>query len=315
MISVIVPVYNVGKYLDRCIKSIVQQTYHNIEIILVDDGSTDTSGKICDKWATSDSRIKVIHQANGGVSRARNVGMQNATGNFVLFVDSDDFLHVTMCETLRTMLKTENADVSVCRAHVVLGDASDSKSMAGINIVTCSNRDEAAFQLFSVLDNSLWNKLFKSNLVEGIKFEEGRTFGEDPFFLVQALNKANKVAFCTAELYFHRLRPGSITRSTFSPQRFDEIYFKDKIHNYFKINFPSLTQLSTKWRFLARMNVCRSILSVSLQQQYQQEIDDIRNELPHFYLKAKRHLSLKSRIEYRLFSVWPKLYEKILQFI
>lgn len=315
MISVIVPVYNVEKYLDRCIESIVQQTYRNLEIILVDDGSTDSSGDICDKWAMLDNRIKVIHQTNGGVSRARNVGIQNVTGNFILFVDSDDYLQKEMCESLCDMLKSTNADMSVCKAHVVYGDATESRTTASNHIVTCCNRDEAAFKLFSVLDNALWNKLFKCNLVAGILFEEGRTFGEDPFYLAQALNKANKVAFSTAELYVHRLRAGSITRSKFSTQRFDEIYFKDKMHDYFKINFPALTRFSAKWRFLARMNVCRSILSASLQQQYQLEFDDIKNELQRVYLQAKCHLSLKSRIEYHLFSLCPKLYKKILSFI
>ena len=118
-ISVIVPVYNVEDYLDRCINSIVKQTYKNLEIILVDDGSTDSSYKICNEWAKKDERIKVLHNKNEGVSKARNVGIDASTGDFIAFVDSDDYIEETMFEKLLDKQKTNNSDIVFCRVNQI----------------------------------------------------------------------------------------------------------------------------------------------------------------------------------------------------
>ena len=119
LISIIVPIYNVEKYLKKCIDSIINQTYKNLEIILVDDGSPDNCGKICDEYAKKDNRIKVIHKENGGVSSARNVGVENATGEYIGFVDSDDYIEKDMYEVLINNLKKENADISIISNYEV----------------------------------------------------------------------------------------------------------------------------------------------------------------------------------------------------
>ena len=114
-ISVVVPVYNVENYLNECIESILQQTYHELEVILVDDGSTDRSGELCEEWKKKDKRIHVIHQSNQGLSEARNRGLENITGKYVAFVDSDDILHPQMYEHLADALQAEQADVAICK--------------------------------------------------------------------------------------------------------------------------------------------------------------------------------------------------------
>lgn len=116
MISIIIPVYNVEQYLDKCLQSVINQTYQDIEIILVDDGSSDSSGILCDKWKEKDSRIKVIHKSNGGLSNARNVGIEQANGEYLMFIDSDDIVANDLCKVLFEMLKNNHADISICNA-------------------------------------------------------------------------------------------------------------------------------------------------------------------------------------------------------
>ena len=113
-ISIIIPVYNVEKYLNKCLNSVIEQTYKNIEVILIDDGSTDNSGKICDEYAKNDIRIKIIHQQNGGVSTARNNGLEHATGKYITFVDSDDYIEKEMIETMAKKIMKKNADIVIC---------------------------------------------------------------------------------------------------------------------------------------------------------------------------------------------------------
>ena len=126
MISIIIPVYNVEQYLDKCLQSVIHQTYQDIEIILVDDGSSDNSGILCDKWQEKDSRIKVIHKSNGGVSNARNVAIEQANGEYLMFIDSDDIVSDDLCKVLFEMLKNNNADISICNATHIFDDRFDS---------------------------------------------------------------------------------------------------------------------------------------------------------------------------------------------
>lgn len=145
MISIIIPVYNVEQYLDKCLQSVINQTYQDIEIILVDDGSSDNSGILCDKWQEKDSRIKVIHKSNGGVSNARNVAIEQANGEYLMFIDSDDIVSNDLCKVLFEMLKNDNADISICNATHIFDNRFDFKNTGEIH---CYSRDEAICQLW-----------------------------------------------------------------------------------------------------------------------------------------------------------------------
>ena len=165
MISIIIPVYNVELYLDKCLQSVVNQTYRNIEIILIDDGASDNSGIICDRWQKKDSRIKVIHKTNGGLSSARNVGIEHANGEYLMFIDSDDIVSDELCRILIEMMKNNDADISICNAKHIFDDVVSFKSTGKLHFY---NRNNAICELWyqkSFLP-SAWGKLYKENYLK-----------------------------------------------------------------------------------------------------------------------------------------------------
>ena len=172
LISIIVPIYNVEAYLERCLDSLVGQTYSNIEIILVDDGSTDHCPEICDIWERKDPRIKVIHKENGGLSDARNVGIKKVSGDYIIFVDSDDWLHRDMIKILADIRMETNADIVECKAKKVTEYVKDdSINFKEINIRQFSSR-EALEALIdeNILKQTVWNKLYKKDVIDCIQF-------------------------------------------------------------------------------------------------------------------------------------------------
>lgn len=227
LISVIVPVYNVEKYVERCIVSILCQTYNCLEVILVDDGSTDKSGEICDKYAKVDKRIKVIHKKNGGLSQARNWGLRESTGKFLMFVDSDDFLHLQMIECLYRTMMEHSADIALCK-HLCFENTSEVEDRA----ITNSNikvRDLSGMEACSMLYCSqmfayfvvAWAKLYKADMWSDIYFPEGRIH-EDNYTSFRLFLNARKVVFIEEPLYYYFQRADSIMKRKYSRQRFDD---------------------------------------------------------------------------------------------
>lgn len=208
LISIIVPVYNVEKYLEECVDSIINQTYKNLEIILVDDGSTDNSGKICDEYKEKDNRIVVIHKKNGGLSSARNEGMKYAKGAYLQFVDSDDYMDNDMVEMLYNMIITESADISMCSHYILKNGNIYSDATNGKYVFS---NEEALEEL--LLDRTIrfyaWNKLFRKELFEDVCYPEGRLF-EDILAMPEVFAKAKKIAFEDVPKYYYRQREGSI---------------------------------------------------------------------------------------------------------
>ena len=187
LVSIIVPIYNVEKYLIKCIESILNQTYKNLEIILVDDGSTDSCNKICDRYKKIDKRVVVIHKKNGGLSSARNIGIKKAKGKLISFVDSDDYIKPNMIEELKNNMYFYNSDISVCDYYYIIDgkrQISDNNNLKRNCITKYKNK-------FIYKPNSaVWNKLYKKNLFEQIKFPEGKIY-EDDYILYELLDKAN----------------------------------------------------------------------------------------------------------------------------
>lgn len=219
LISVIVPVYGVEKYLGACIESILAQTHENIELILVDDGSPDDCGKICDAYAEKDARVKVIHKENGGVSSARNAGLAAVSGEYVGFVDSDDTISPTMYEELYTELVNTNSDVSVCKLRRVRTKEQSIAPPSSDNIVRVEyTREEIIAEMIMVrtFSGSLCNKLFKAELVKDIRLDEKIYAAEDLLFAVEAILKAKKACYFSRELYNYFTRDGSATQISFS---------------------------------------------------------------------------------------------------
>lgn len=236
LITVIIPVFNVEKYLARCLDSVCAQTYSNIEIIVVDDGSTDGSGALCDKYEKKDSRIKVVHKVNGGLSSARNAGIRIAHGDYLGFVDSDDYIEPRMYETLLQACIQNDCAISVCGFNYVFDDGSTiSKSSIEKSQVFDFDRAITEMNTYRLFDMGAWSKLYRKNLFEGIFFPEGR-LSEDFFVMPQLFSKAGKVAFVTDALYNYYQRENSITKSKkinhdFEDAAFEQMKFLDKYHS------------------------------------------------------------------------------------
>lgn len=246
LVSIIVPIYNVEKYLNCCLHSIIYQTYSNLEIILVDDGSTDKSPKMCDKWATIDKRIKVIHKKNGGLSDARNAGMQIAKGKYIAFIDSDDWVEKCYIEYLYRIIKETGAEISACEIRQVSDEKTiDNLNNQMLNAKICTTEEA----LSNILGGKgfravAWNKLYKAELLMGEKFEVG-ILHEDEFFTYRIIGKATKLGFTNNILYNYRQRSGSIMhtismkhldvldaylgRIKYLNSRFPKLYERDKI--------------------------------------------------------------------------------------
>lgn len=208
-VSIIVPIYKVEAYLEKCIQTLVNQTYRNIEILLIDDGSPDNSGAICDAWALKDTRITVTHKKNGGLSDARNVGIDQATGDYLVFVDSDDFLHVEMCESLINNLKAGDADIAVCSFKMVHdhGDVPDNKDFKTLTITNLEALD-LFFTFSSINMTVVWNKLYKRSLFDVIRFPVD-SIREDEATLYQLIYKSKRISITTRFLYYYFQREDS----------------------------------------------------------------------------------------------------------
>ena len=242
LISVIVPVYKVEPYLDRCVESIVNQTYENLEIILVDDGSPDICPAMCDAWVEKDSRIKVIHKENGGLSDARNAGMAVASGELMGFVDSDDWIAPEMYRLLYENMVETDSDIAACGVEMVWEDGTPSRmlTMAGSRLM---NRNEAMEAIIKEnwLKQPVWYKLYRTELIRDILFPVGK-YHEDVFWSYRAVGRADRVYVFDYPCYFYTQRSGSIMGGGYSLKRLDGLEAKAERLVYLKQEFPSLTE-------------------------------------------------------------------------
>lgn len=211
IVTVIVPVYNVKEYLSECIASIIHQTYKNLEIIIVDDGSTDGSSEICDKFQRKDRRITVIHKENGGLSSARNCGLEVAKGRYISFIDSDDFILPDMIETLLNSIKKNDADVACCDFF------SDRNSCMEYEGEYVFDRETAISRLFDAKGFCCyaWNKLYRKFLFDNIQYPVGELF-EDIKTTYAIFKKSTRISYVRKREYFYRLREESITHREFN---------------------------------------------------------------------------------------------------
>ena len=220
LISVIVPVYNVEDYLDQCMESIVGQTYPHLEILVVDDGSTDNSGILCDQWAARDERISVIHQPNGGLSAARNTALDVMQGELVMMVDSDDVLHPQCTSVLLKTMRDHNADIAIGEYQPFYdGQTPFTEQGSRQGSTTTYDQHEAILAILyqHELTHSAWGRLYKSSLFDGIRYPVGK-FYEDFAIIYPLLLKCDKVVKTDIMIYGYRQREKSILQ-TFSPKR------------------------------------------------------------------------------------------------
>lgn len=259
MVSVIIPVYKVEDYLCECVDSVINQTYKDLEIILVDDGSPDRCPTLCDEYALKDSRVKVIHKENGGQSSARNAGIDIAAGEYFVFIDSDDVISPTMIEQLLFATEQYNADMSVCE----MTRASD-----GLDIGI--NRNAEIYASHQVLKYILTEKkittspgakLYKRELFEGVRYQEGKIY-EDFGTTYKLVDKSRKIAFVNTHQYYYRCNAESTTQAAFSNKHLDYYFIAKEMQEFIELKYPKYKQLLVNHgvrisiSFMRKISIC-----------------------------------------------------------
>lgn len=239
LISAIVPIYNVRPYLEKCFDSIARQSYQNLEIILVDDGSTDGSGELCEDLSKRDGRVRVIHKKNGGLGSARNAGIDAARGAILSFVDSDDWIEPGMYETLSGIMCRENAQIIACGIKRVSETGKVSYYQDNLKERSVYTREEALLELpkNERLSNSMCNKLFRRETIQGLHINE-QIYYEDNPFTPQCIARAERIAYTAEPFYCYFERTGSISRKKFSEREFDRVTADRMRLEFYHEHFP-----------------------------------------------------------------------------
>lgn len=309
-ISVIVPIYNVEKYLDRCIQSIINQTYRNLEIILVDDGSTDNCSNICDKYAKRDDRIKVIHKKNGGLADARNKGLEIITGEYVGFIDSDDYIDKDMYEYLYSLIQKNNADISICGKYIVYEDGRKIGTNKESDLAILDSK-QALIQLnsFSFFNMSVCDKLYKRKIVSGIEFPFGKK-SEDYFVTYQYFARAKKIVASKQPKYYYFQRSNSISRG--KKVHHDYIEGAKAQKEFFDENYPEISFVgNTAYAFSYIATYNRYLnnqikMSKENKKMFKKEVTKYRKDI----IKNK-YISKNKKLQAILFTISLELYKKI----
>jgi len=249
LISVIVPVYKVEDYLCQCIDSILMQTYSTFELILINDGSPDRCGDICDAYAASDIRIKVIHQENRGLSAARNVGIKICRGEYLTFIDSDDYVNKYYLENLYRAAKSSKSDLVVCQYRKVKGEQIFSGEKETGTVTVLGKQDFLETMLKGKAFNiHAWGKLYKTTLFSQLCYPEGKLF-EDMGLTYKVVEQCQQSAYLQAELYYYRMREGSIMNpEQFHKEMMDAVFFGREMLAFIQQNYPAIYEIM-QYRF------------------------------------------------------------------
>lgn len=257
LVSIILPCYNVAKYLDKNIKSLLNQTYKNIELIYVNDGSKDDTLSILNKFAKLDNRVIVVDKLNGGVSTARNAGIQVASGEYITFCDPDDYVSPIYIESQVKTLEKYNADVCVCKYKKIKENSNLKFKEKTINKIIEYNTEEAISQLLSgvLFDVCCWNKMFKAELIKDLTFNEDIYYAEDVHFCYFAFKRIKKLVYNPTILYAYVKRKGSLVKSKFNEKKLTGL---DGIHQIIvdcEENFPNVSKVASAWYCLVHLEM------------------------------------------------------------
>lgn len=259
LVSVVVPIYRVEEYLQKCVRSLLGQTYSNLEIILVDDGSPDRCGAMCDQFASADERIHVIHKANGGLSSARNAGLDYSTGDFVTFVDSDDWVHPDYIRVLHDCLLRDGGDIACCRWRRVHENTAEPEELEekvpGSRVVESRSALRLMLQQDESCETSACAKLFKAILFADLRFPEHVRFAEDLATTYRVLFKSRRVVLCDAPYYCYFLRSSGLEGSPFSDSRLDLIDVVNEMYVAILTVWPELKSAAACRRLSAYFSV------------------------------------------------------------
>lgn len=314
LISVIVPIYKVEKYLSRCVDSILNQTYRNIEIILVDDGSPDRCGMICDEYQKKDRRIKVIHKKNGGLSDARNVGIKTARGEYITCIDSDDFISQFFLENLWIAIEKSSCEIATSWfVDYYEGDEIPQEQHLDIKDIQVLNREEFYERLLyqDGVEVSAWGKLYKANLFQGVEYPVGKLYEDIPttYLLVE---KTTKIAVIPNVDYFYFQRKTSIAQATFSIKKMDAIRHMGDFRNFITINYPPLKE-AAECRYFS--TVCNIVFQIE-DEEYENERIMLWKEITKYRRSvllnssARKKARIAAIISYFGYDVLKTIYRK-----
>ena len=300
-ISIIVPVYQVEKYLNECVSSIVNQTYDNLEIILVDDGSTDQCPEMCEMWAASDQRIRVIHKKNGGLSDARNKGLEIATGQLIGFVDSDDYIQQDMYEKLYQSLREYHAEIAEC-GTVYFRDQEIVRRV-GQNEIVCCSASASMKELVreTIFRQTVWNKLYSRKCLDNVSFKSGK-YNEDEFWTYRVFHNAKNVVAIPDCCYWYRQREQSIMNSAFSYKRLDALEAKYERMLFIKEKYPELYSEEKRGLVFNCIYFYQQVLKSKNKADYQESKEKIQLYRRQISFEREEYKSLtwKDRIYIRL---------------
>ena len=307
LISVVIPVYNVEKYLERCVNSLTEQTYKNLEIILVNDGSHDNSGKICDELAEKDERIRVFHKENGGPSESRNLGIENSTGEYIVFLDSDDYILPECIETLYKDLVDHDADISCCNYFEVydldrVTSFDENESLTDIKILTGreSSYDSIGDGRWNYM--VVWGKIFKADIVKKYKFPVGRIH-EDAAITCNYFYPCNKITISSKKLYAHYLNREGIMQTISEKRRIDEPWSMTERAKFYKEHNERELEIA-EWG-----NVISIYIFAALHDKTRLPAEAFRFAKEHWF---NGDLSTVIKLKFILCALSPKLYQKIM---
>ena len=310
VLSVVVPVYNMEKYLDRCIESILKQTYKNMEILLIDDGSTDNSYNICEKYKKKDNRIKVFYKKNGGLSDAKNYGILHSSGEFITFVDADDWIDETMYEVMLKEMQEKKADISICGRYIDFEDGKSRKWFYDKLLVM--NKIESLLYLNSFYDFDMasWDKIYRRDLFENIKFPYGKKC-EDAYTTYLLFEKADLIVYIPECFYHYFQRQGSISRS--KELNMDYIYAAKEQMNFFKENYSEIYFAGVTHYVFA----IKSLYQVAIERDIvlNDEMKRLVKETKKYSKKilCNKYVSIKKKIIYILFAYFNPFYKILLR--
>lgn len=305
VISIIVPIYNTEKYLNECIDSIINQTYKNTEIILVEDGSTDSCSKICDEYAQKDKRIKVIHKENGGPGSARNSGLDILTGKYVCFIDSDDYVATTFVYDMFNLITKYNADIVQCRYI--------NQSFTKLNNEEILNSEQAILCLNNINTHKTFviacNKMYDVKLFDKVRFPIGK-ISEDAYTTYILFDRAEKMVVSESALYYYRTTPNSITNRKFSTKRYDAILAYEKEIEYFK-NVNKNIQYESALSLYQHMLKKYYILTYKfIENDKSKNLNFLKNKLKGNLLNFIKYSKDRNIIKFKVafFTLFPNIY-------
>ncbi len=314
LISVIVPVYKSEPYLSRCIESIILQSYKNIQIILVDDGSPDNSGKICEEYAEMDNRITVIHKENGGLSDARNKGIDVAKGEYITFVDSDDYISLNFVKVLYECIKQNQADISVCKTTTFSGKYAPANEPRFELKVFNKKRAIETMLLQREFTNSANGKLFAKKFFLSNRFTKGILY-EDFDLIFDLVDLADKVVFCSEAEYYYYINQDGIMHENIDKRHFVLIDIAKRVMDEFSKKYPTLKKQAYSRYIFSVFFISDKIVYSNKQSEFSAERETFRTEIKKdiFKILKNKYIKLPLKVKAVCFSVSLGFYETLLK--